>query len=315
MGTIKAAAALFLSLIPGQSREQREARLPQVESVQTEASVKIKAGTGPEDTAAQAAAKAAVYSVVQEYSQNAPAHRLDIYEKTIMPDYAAYVKESKILESRKDKEHWRVRAETQVLAKPLKNKMRSAGLRAVGERMEFQVMITPLSGGTDGTDAAAGGATVTENSYSGTLVGFGIRYHWLDRFFTEGGGLMLAKDVKIGDYAPAAGAGSKIIMTHYFPFWFTAGWQYYNRAGLRLSHSIGYSWTIIRGELRPTVANRTFEKQTIGSFIFGTEAQYAFSRWLGVGFRADYRPKTRYDAISGKAVSNWLLGSQILVSF
>ncbi|MFH2201700.1 MAG: hypothetical protein ABIJ96_01155 [Elusimicrobiota bacterium] len=268
----------------------------------------------PRAEAAERALKDAVRWVVAKHSNGIPAGRLRIYDGRIISRYKEFIESHEIMSETWEDGRQVVKVGAKVYADRIREAILAHGLQSAGEHLELQVLISRLSGGSDGLDGGPNGTAVENRAYSASLMGCAMRYYWTHKTFTEGSILMLTKDVQVGTFRSAAGEATPLNLTRYSPITLSIGRRWLDRGGFRLTSSLGRSWTMIRGET--ISANAAFPTgEFVESWALASDIQWLPTRWAGLGLRTEYRNKTRYDIITGKTARKWLFAGELLLGF
>lgn len=316
MNTLKALlAALLCALAPGKGQDNA----PLLEIVRSEARAEYKlqgspgTGSGP---AVEAALQGALREAIRRYLPGVPESRLARHERQLLPAYRSLIESYAVLEERVEGGAQFARVEARIRGEPLRRRLFDQGIRTAGEHFELQALVSELRGGLNASADVGGGASLAMSKWSRSMLGGAARYYWTDDFFNEFSLLVLKEPVRIGTYRDAGGGLSPVWLTQYSPLTLAAGFKLWDWRGLRATTIVGYTATRVRGKADPRPAGVADPKErTLSSWALGAEAQWTASRWLGLGARAEYRPRTRFDVFAGQTAASLFLSGEVLVGF
>lgn len=309
-----ASALAALLAVPAGARAEAPDLAPQVDIIHSEGRSPAKPAEGAEERARQAALKDAVFQALK--LANPDENRLRVYVRRLLPHYERYIFSSRTVQSRREGDEYVCLLEVYVLHDVLRKDLLAQGLKSTGEHLELMVLHAVLGGGSPGDNPLRAGEVVSNRAYSGMLLGVAARYYFLDPVFAEGSALLLTSPVEVGTYRSPAGIESPLRLTQFSPFTFSAGYKWFDRHGVRLTTTVGRSFTRIRWETPAGQFPNKYatDRQFVSSWVFGGGVQWAFSRRVGLGVSADWRNRNHFNALTEKMYRSWTVVSQLVFS-
>lgn len=190
----------------------------------------------------------------------------------------------------------------------------SPGLKNPGERLEFYVGTNFAASSFSGSslEQISTGRIANKESSSLSLAGFGARYFLANGIFAEGSGFFLPGTANAGTLTDSNGTRS-VKISVFAPVSILLGVSFNPWGKMKFLVSAGREMTFVRMKIGDEALPS--ESADFQSWIIRSEINYPFFRYLGAGFRAEYRKNSSFSLLGERKTSPFTFGFILISSF